>query len=85
MWTPPNRVAVIARDCNDFDLFLVRSPFLPRFLLAVFVSPPHPPPKPPAPNQGHPRVQTLVKAVTLDGPLHLPPPLLPWRWTALAL
>lgn len=68
---PPNLVTIITRDCNDFDLF----PALSFFLLAIFVSVPAP--------QGHSRVQTLVKAVTLDSPLHLPPPLLPWQWTAL--
>lgn len=70
--TPLNLATIITRDWIGIDLFLALS-FPPRHLRLL----PFP--------QGHLRVRALVKAVTLDSPLHLPPPLLPWQWTALAL
>lgn len=69
---PLNLMIVITRDCNGNDLYPLPSP-PPHHLFPPFLHTP----------QGHLRVQTLVKAVTLDSPLHLPPPLLPWQWTAL--
>lgn len=70
--TPLNLATIITRDWISIDLFLALS-FPPRHLRLL----PFP--------QGHLRVQALVKGVTLDSPLHLPPPLLPWQWTALVL
>lgn len=70
--TPLNLTTIITRDWIGIDLFLALSFPLRHLRLLPF-------------PQGHLRVRALVKAVTLDSPLHLPPPLLPWQWTALAL
>lgn len=60
MQMPLNLMTIITRDANAADLSLAPA----HVLRSPLPSP-----------QGHFRVQTLVKAVTLDGPLHLPPPL----------